>query len=1507
MPRISRIRYVNLGHEKARMEDLTLDLRDGEGSPTDTAIWLDNGGGKSSMLALFFSVLRPALRDFLGARAEHKSRKLDDYVRAGDHSLVIGEWVMDETEGGLFPVPIRLVTGVFAERSQTPGEESKLDRTFFSFRVRPDQPRLTLEGLPVYQDGIESGTNRWTRAGFRLQLGQLRGENPLAQVYYTENQTEWAGHLDAQGIDTELFLYQVMMNLREGGAGDLFKFKDVEDFVDFFVRVVMNEKDGEELGSTLIRYRDDLKNRRVQLLPERKLVHGLIERFRNLLDVHERRAEMTARIAAVAGTVAALRVYISGAITAKVEEAAVARAEAESALRDATVTRRLLSDRSNRMVVARHVLTERQVAEATTRDDEAQREYERVTRTLSIATLAVPLSRAMRHRKEAADLEQQLQMARTTHAPLLELLRGAATVYSGALLYRIEQIDALAASLREQAEESERIAKEARDVGRAHEREATDATARCRVLREQERQAELALRRLVEQGTLGQGEVLGVALHRWREVEQRARADCLARTGEAEALREERAERVRVIATREQEASESARALHAARAALHMAQIERDALEADELVLEAMRTERLDLDKADEAALRRVAQAAEQEQTELFGLWSEKARTEHLLRRLDVAGLLPPSPDVEAVTQFLAPHLKMAVSGWEYASKLLSITSGEARAFVERKPHLATGIIVRDEEYERACELLAAAAPQVDTPVVIAPQRAAHVEAAVEGYVLAPATNAHFDPAAGELERVQRQSDLGRLRQAVGAREERQKAVQERAFRLVAFRQRYPRDHFARAVAEIDNLIVRAKQDADRVAEMKEAIAAADELIREVEGAREKAQQAITNSERAIERLEAHISRFGSDPEVRMRALADEEQREFRERAAADAAYENADDAEQIARARRDNAAELGEKRGGWSTARQTVTHVDEERLVLRDGDLDALRERYVQLRAQYAREVDESGLEQMAEREIVAMQQEEGRYEAQLRRFLKDRESRTAQILSGSSEEELRQEVIEWIDVLPDRDRIEERRDELATDQRSAMQAISTTSRLLKQAQDDRDQAAQVREKLSDPPHVEMGRDGIPATVQDLTAWLTSEETSIKAGTEAVAANEAAANELIHIAELDEAAARHLRIQHESLDGIVESNASLLARATVPSVPVGWTDPVDDAALSSRIADIKKMLLALRAEDGELDTRRDDLHEGLLRWIAGEEFASVVLGHPMVRNIQTRTAAACESDAQILVERLEIRQSTIDAALQAVETIRTTLIGHALAAAEKGIQYLEAAEKQSKMPRHMPLFADKHFLKVQHKTPDSEQQRYERMAELIDRITDDEATPTGVEIVQKAVRTLGRPFRIEVMFPDKMRGAWYTDVERLGRDSGGEVLTSAILLYCNLARLRARNRGRLASQTSVLMLDNPFGTASRLSFLEVQLDVARAAGVQLVYTTGVKDYDAVSLFPNVNRLRPAGFDAKHKQWLLARTDVLRRTEGMDMARIVRSAHDSTGENENGAVAVGTA
>lgn len=1494
MPRVSRIRYVNLGHDNARMEDLILDLRDSGGVPTDTAIWLDNGGGKSSMLSLFFSLVRPALRDFLGARAEQKLRRLDDYIRADDHALIVGEWEMDETDGGLFGDKLHLVTGVYIERGQGSGEETKLDRTYFAFRVLPDHPRLALERLPVYEDGVERGTRRWTRTGFKVQMSQLRADFPLAQVFTTESQSEWTRHLDDRGIDTELFLYQVQMNQREGGAADLFKFRDVEDFVDFFVRVVLDENIGGELGETLARYRDSLKARRREFLPERKLVGGLADRYRQMLDVRTRRQEMLESIGRVAGGVTALRSHIMSAVQVKLETTLTARAEADAAVRRAAAIRTTLEDRTARVRVARHIYTQRVLKEAEAKDEEARREYDRVTRELNVVILAEPLSRAQRHRAQVRQLEDQLEMARTTHAPLWQRLQAAAAAYAAVLLARIQRIDAEELALGEQAQEASRIMEAQQAVGRTHERDAAAADARSRALAEEGQRADADLRRLTGLGAIQDGESPVPARDRWEAVISREQ-ERLRSTGERlEELVEEARARSAQLTARRDEARQVIQDLQATRSAYAQSTEDRRSLENDDLVLEALRTERLDLDRADDATLRLVAQAAGREQTALFGLWSEEAEAKHVLLRLDEAGLLPASRSAEAVVAFLGSHLQMAVTGWQYASQVLSIPNGEARAFVERKPQLATGVVVRDDEFEAACALLASAGLELDVPVVVAPQRAAHGDSAVDGVVVGPSTDAHFDPAAGERERIQRQADLLRLRDTLVLQERRHRELQEKAFRLQSFRAQYPRGHFERAEQEIERLGARVESDAERIAAMEAGIEAVREETARLEEEQTRIRKGIGAAERAQDQVNNHIRTFGADPEERARERLQFEQRAREARLAAEEAFAAATEAGLVTQSRLREAGALAGKRGEFLQAKQTITEIDPAHLQARDGDLDAAREGYSRLRAQYTQEVNESGLEQERKREMEQASHQEGRFEAKLRKLLQD--SKSAPVFEGSSPEQIRAEVECYIRGLPDLDRIEELRDELGSVQNSARGALSGTANALKRATEERDEAAANRNLLpGGGPLVELGRDGVPETLPELALWVDAEERSIEAGKEGADAQERGAERIRHEADLLEGEARRIEIQGGMLQAIAESNAALLARAPHPGIPAGWIAPDGEIALTSRINEIKGTLISLQEADRLLDREREAIHQGLARWISQEEFSGVVMANPMIRHLQARTPETSEGDAPALVTQLDLRTQSLDAALAEVEKSRSALIGQALAAAEKGIQSLEAAERQSRMPKDMPLFGGENFLKVEHKTPDSEQERLARMAALIDAVTDDDATPSGIEIAQKAVRSLGRPFRIKVMFPDKMRGAWHTEVERLGKDSGGEVLTSAILLFCNLARLRARNRGRLATQTSVLMLDNPFGTASRLSFLEVQLEVARAAGVQLVYTTGVKDYDAVSLFPNVNRLRPAGFDPKHRQFLLDRTDVIRHTEGVDMARMVRGARGADG------------
>lgn len=102
---------------------------------------------------------------------------------------------------------------------------------------------------------------------------------------------------------------------------------------------------------------------------------------------------------------------------------------------------------------------------------------------------------------------------------------------------------------------------------------------------------------------------------------------------------------------------------------------------------------------------------------------------------------------------------------------------------------------------------------------------------------------------------------------------------------------------------------------------------------------------------------------------------------------------------------------------------------------------------------------------------------------------------------------------------------------------------------------------------------------------------------------------------------------------------------------------------------------------------------------------------------------------------------------------------------------------------------------------------------------------------------------------------------ARYEPITTLGKFSGGEKLTVATLLYCALATTRAQTVGRRKEPTGTLLMDNPFGKASRASFITMQREVAKRLGIQLIYLTGINDLEALRCFPTVVRLENARYD----------------------------------------------
>jgi hypothetical protein len=82
--------------------------------------------------------------------------------------------------------------------------------------------------------------------------------------------------------------------------------------------------------------------------------------------------------------------------------------------------------------------------------------------------------------------------------------------------------------------------------------------------------------------------------------------------------------------------------------------------------------------------------------------------------------------------------------------------------------------------------------------------------------------------------------------------------------------------------------------------------------------------------------------------------------------------------------------------------------------------------------------------------------------------------------------------------------------------------------------------------------------------------------------------------------------------------------------------------------------------------------------------------------------------------------------------------------------------------------------------------------------------------------------------------------------------------------------------------------MDNPFGKASRASFITLQREVAKRLGIQLVYLTGINDLEALRCFPNVVRCDNTRYDRRSGQRLIELADTEETAALLSAVRIAR-------------------
>src|SRR5690606_36642768 len=310
MYELSRVRLYSIGPAGARYADTVLDLRGVGGTVPDPAptqaeffeeepvgpprrpaparvLFLENGGGKSVLLKLIFSVMLPGHRNTLGGASSGVLRK---FLLADDCGHGALEWQHVQTGECV-------VVGKVSEwrGRQVSNDPRKFADAWYTFRPGPG---LSLDSLPVAEatavrppvEGQSAARGRRrTMKGFRDALTEAGKTYPHLEVHWEEIHERWTEHLGDLGLDPELFRYQREMNADEGEAAGLFAVKKDSDFTDLLLRAVTDTRDTDGLADLVSGFGNKL-GRRAELIAERDFTAGSVDLLGRIVEAADARA-----------------------------------------------------------------------------------------------------------------------------------------------------------------------------------------------------------------------------------------------------------------------------------------------------------------------------------------------------------------------------------------------------------------------------------------------------------------------------------------------------------------------------------------------------------------------------------------------------------------------------------------------------------------------------------------------------------------------------------------------------------------------------------------------------------------------------------------------------------------------------------------------------------------------------------------------------------------------------------------------------------------------------------------------------------------------------------------------------------------------------------------------------------------------------------------------------------------------------------------------------------------
>ncbi|MGW5496155.1 hypothetical protein [Streptomyces olivaceoviridis] len=1497
MYELSRVRLYSIGPAGARYADTVLDLR-GVGEPVpDPAptqveffeeepsgpprrpapagvLFLENGGGKSVLLKLIFSVMLPGHRNTLGGASSGVLRK---FLLADDCGHVALEWQHVLTGECV-------VVGKVSEwrGRQVSNDPRKFAEAWYSFRPGPG---LSLDNLPVAEStavrpSVEgtSGAHgrRRTMKGFRDALMEAGKVYPHLEVHWEEIHERWTEHLGDLGLDPELFRYQREMNADEGEAAGLFAVKKDSDFTDLLLRAVTDTRDTDGLADLVSGFGNKL-GRRAELIAERDFTAGSVDLLGRIVEAAEARsrardvhagAERRTRTLARRLSARAVRERIRAAdLAQRVTAAAYAVTHSEGARersaliaaelayrhaslalaaaeKSAAAQKRELADARtlhSAWQAAEAVLRHRAAADRVARVSAAIQEAERdaAPALAARAKAAVDLVRALHAAAGSAEAlaneEEERSAAlqevgdsayRDSTAAATEAQRARSE--AGHLRQRLAEVeqetaeavragwlddsapDADPARAALAASDAEKTAVAAWDAAREAARKATE---HAREAASAESRAELTAARAADAAT---------AAERAHEAERRLAESLAAEERLAELLSLPGAPGVaRVPAPRTEEAGTTrAPAAEAAHGALTPEELDRFADELRELLDDAVSTA----------------------ERHLFDLRTAAADDARILGALGDGGLLPPGPDVLATVEFLGEHGIPALPGWRYLAQAVD-PADHARVLAAR-PELVDGVIITDPDtHARAREalgdaaLLPRSAVAVGTAAALLAPPPAQGTASGDVFLVPPNPAMHDEHAADE----ERQA----LRARATARDEEIRALatrlgkdRELAARLASWRAGCPAGHLTELARAAEQARAFAEETEAELAEARTVRAEADESAAEAARIRDERQEAAQKARRAADALAGLAFRLRERAgwQVKLRELADEAaESEARAQTCLDraraadedrrAAQRAADDARRTARALRAERAEI-------AGAPDDVPVDDED---APKASLPALREAYRAASQVY----EKVGVGADLRAEQARAESDESAARAELDRLSNKVRTRAEQLLQspdgadGPSRQAAAARAEELVQLLETR--------------------MSTASEQLGRLRGEAERHA----PEDGEAHTELPEELVPRDAEHAQALLRTATAELAARTEALAGAREAHAELLDA---------H-RAAEDAAGGFDEIAAMLrdLLREHAPEEEQEEPEPYPGTLEEARhsAAEARRSLRGCAADLSAAEAAVREASDVLVRHANSTRYEQVRT--PARQQIRELPASALPEHAQKWAEAFAPRLRVLTDELAQLERNRDSIVDRLRGLVESALATLRSAQRLSRLPEGLGEWSGQEFLRIRFEEPDHATLT-ERLGEVIDEATraavrkNSDLRRDGMSLLLRGVAAALQPkgVAVEILKPDAVLRAERVPVGQMGDVfSGGQLLTAAIALYCTMAALRSNDRGRDKHRhAGTLFLDNPIGRANATYLLELQRAVSDALGVQLLYTTGLFDTTALAEFPLVIRLR---------------------------------------------------